>query len=93
MDAARRAQRVSNQGYFLRWVFGFFAPLTVFAPVAQKDGLTPQKLLKKDWSLTWLALSYAPDSLVLGGMQYWLQYAAGRFNFTGEMVCLPAICE
>jgi hypothetical protein len=88
MDAARRAQRVSKQRH---WVFGFFAPLAVFAPVAQKDGVTPQKSLKKDWSLTWLALSYAPDTLVFGGMQYWFQYAAGRFNWTGEMVRLPAL--
>ncbi len=88
MDAARRAQRASNQGRFPSWVFGFFAPLTVFAPVAQKDGVTPQKFFKKDWSLTWLALSFAPDSLVVGGLQYWFQYAAGKFNWTGEMVRL-----
>lgn len=91
MDAARRAQRVSNQGHFSSWVFGFFAPLKVFAPVAQKDGVTPQKFLNKDWSLTWLALSYAPDSLAIGGMQFWFQYAAGRFNWTGEMVRLPTL--
>jgi MFS family permease len=94
MDAARRAQRVSKQRH---WVFGFFAPLAVFAPVAQKDGVTPQKSLKKDWSLTWLALSYAPDTLVFGGMQYWFQYAAGRFNWTGEMmgyyISVGAVCR
>ncbi|KAH8985716.1 MFS general substrate transporter [Lactarius akahatsu] len=101
MDFARRAHRASNQGRFPSWVFGFFAPLTVFAPVARKDGVTPQKSLKKDWSLTWLALSYAPDSLVFGGVQYWFQYAAGRFNWTGEMArlrlfasnLLAAICR
>ncbi|KAI9453161.1 MFS general substrate transporter [Lactarius psammicola] len=86
MDAARRAQRAPNRGHFPSWLFGFFAPLTVFAPVARKDGVTPQKFLKKDWSLTWLALSFAPDSLVFGGMQYWFQYAAGKFNWTGEMI-------
>ncbi|KAH8997654.1 major facilitator superfamily domain-containing protein, partial [Lactarius hatsudake] len=97
MDSARRAHRASNQGRFPSWVFGFFAPLTVFAPVARKDGVTPQKFLKKDWSLTWLALSYAPDSLVFGGIQYWFQYAAGKFNWTGEMIgyyiSLAAICR
>ncbi|KAH9170171.1 major facilitator superfamily domain-containing protein [Lactarius sanguifluus] len=97
MDAARRAHRASNQGYIPSWVFGFFAPLTVFAPVARKDGVTPQKFLKKDWSLTWLALSYAPDSLVVGGIQYWFQYAAGKFNWTGEMIgyyiSLAAVCR
>ncbi|KAH9060380.1 MFS general substrate transporter [Lactarius deliciosus] len=97
MDAARRAHRASNQGYIPSWVFGFFAPLTVFAPVARKDGVTPQKFLKKDWSLTWLALSYAPDTLVVGGMQYWFQYAAGKFNWTGEMIgyyiSLAAVCR
>ncbi|KAH9062341.1 MFS general substrate transporter [Lactarius vividus] len=97
MDAARRVHRASNQGRFPSWLFGFFAPLTVFAPVARKDGVTPQRLFKKDWSLTWLALSYAPDSLVFGGIQYWFQYAAGKFNWTGEMIgyyiSLAAICR
>lgn len=86
MEAARRAQRASNQGHFSSWISGFFAPLTVFAPVAQKEGVTPQKSIKKDWSLTWLALSYALDSLIFGGIQYWFQYAAGKFNWTGEMI-------
>ncbi|KAI9442746.1 MFS general substrate transporter [Lactarius indigo] len=97
MDAARRAHRASNQGRFPSWVFGFFAPLAVFAPVARKDGVTPQKFLKKDWSLTWLALSFAPDSLVFGGVQYWFQYAAGKYNWTGEMIgyyiSLAAVCR
>jgi hypothetical protein len=93
MDAARRAKRASNQGHLSSWVSNFFAPLTVFAPVTQKDGVTPQKFLKKDWSLTWLALSFAPDSLVAGGIQYWFQYAAGKYNWTGEMVRLPLFCE
>lgn len=93
MDAARRTKRALNQGYFSSWVSGFLAPLTVFAPVTQKDGVTPQKFPKKDWSLTWLALSFAPDSLVYGGIQYWFQYAAGKYNWTGEMVRLPPFCE
>ena len=93
MDAARRAKRALNQGYFSSWVSGFLAPLTVFAPVAQKDGVTPQKFLKKDWSLTWLALSFAPDSLVGGGIQYLFQYAAGKYNWTAEMVRFPLFCE
>lgn len=86
MDAARRVKRASNEGYFSSWASGFFAPLTVFAPVAHKGGVTPQKSLKKDWSLTWLAFSFAPDSLVMGGIQYSLQYAAGKYNWTGEMI-------
>jgi hypothetical protein len=89
MDAARRVKRTSNEGYFSSWVSGFFVPLTVFAPVTHKDGVTPQKSLKKDWSLTWLAFSFAPDSLVMGGIQYSLQYATGKYNWTGEMVRLP----
>ena len=89
MDAARRAKRASNKGYFSSWLSGFFAPLTVFAPVTQqKDGVTPQKSIKKDWSLTWLAFSFAPESLVLGGGLYSLQYAVGKYNWTGEMVRL-----
>ena len=90
MDAARRAKRASNKGYFSSWLSDFFAPLTVFAPVTQqKDGVTPQKSLKKDWSLTWLAFSFAPESIVLGGIQYSLLYAVGKFKWTGEMVRLP----
>ena len=89
MDAARRAKRASNKGYFSSWLSDFFAPLTVFAPVTQqKHGVTPQKSLKKDWSLTWLAFSFAPESLVFGGAQYSLLYAVGKYNFTGEMVRL-----
>ncbi|KAI0248117.1 major facilitator superfamily domain-containing protein [Lactifluus subvellereus] len=86
MDFAQRAKRAESRGHWSNWIFGFLSPLAVLAPVAHKEGVTPQKALKKDWSLTWLALSYAPDSLVLGGMQYWFQYAAGKFNWTGEIV-------
>jgi hypothetical protein len=93
MDAARRVKRASNEGYFSSWASGFFAPLTVFAPVAHKGGVTPQKSLKKDWSLTWLAFSFAPDSLVMGGIQYSLQYAAGKYNWTGEMVRLSPLAS
>ena len=83
MDAARRAKRASNKGYFSSWLSDFFAPLT-----QQKDGVMPQKSLKKDWSLTWLAFSFAPESIVLGGIQYLLLYAVGKFKWTGEMVRL-----
>ena len=90
MDAARRAKRASNNGHFSSWLSGFFAPLTVFAPVTQqKDGVTPQKSLKRDWSLTWLAFSIAPESLVFGGIQFSLVYAVGKYNWTGEMVRVP----
>jgi hypothetical protein len=85
MDAARRA-RGGSKGRWFSWVFNFLAPLAVLAPLPQKGSVTPQRALKKDWSLTWLALSFAPESLVFGGMQYWLQYAAGKFNWTGEIV-------
>ena len=69
-------------------MFNFLSPLTVLAPSPQKSGVNPQKALEKDWSLTWLALSLVPESLVLGGAQYWFQYAAGKFNWTAEMVSM-----
>jgi hypothetical protein len=83
MDAARR--RAENKRHWYNR-FNFLAPLAILAPVARKEGVAPQQALKKDWSLTWLALSYAPDSLVLGSMPYWFQYAAGKFNWTAEIV-------
>ena len=86
MDFARRTKRAESRGHWSSWIFSFLSPLAVLAPVTHKESVTPQKALKKDWSLTWLALSYAPDSLVLGGVQYSLQYAAGKFNWTGEIV-------
>ncbi|KAI0291157.1 major facilitator superfamily domain-containing protein [Russula brevipes] len=85
MDAARRA-RGGRKGRWFSWVFNFLAPLAVLAPLPQKGSVSPQRALKKDWSLTWLALSFAPESLVFGSVQYWLQYAAGKFNWTGEIV-------
>jgi hypothetical protein len=81
MDAARRTGEASNKHWF-RLVFNFLSPLAVLAPLSQKS-------LKKDWSLTWLALSLAPQSLAVGSMQYWFQYAAGKFNWSAEMVGTP----
>ena len=78
MDAARRA-REAEKGNWFRLMFSFLSPLTVLAPLSQTS-------LKKDWSLTWLALSLAPQSLAIGSMHYWFQYAAGKFNWTAEMV-------
>jgi hypothetical protein len=89
MDATRRKSRTGSRGHWFKRVFSFLTPLAVLAPVAQKESITPQRVSKKDWSLTWLALSYALDSLLVGAMQYWLQYAAGRFNWTGESVGAP----
>ena len=89
MDAARRARRKARKGHWFRRMFSFLSPLTVLAPLPQKGGVNPQKALQKDWSLTWLALSLAPESLVFGGMQYWFQYAAGKFDWTAEMVGMP----
>jgi hypothetical protein len=85
MDAARRRAERKRHWYNNRFL-SFLTPLAVLAPVARKEGVTPQQALTKDWSLTWLALSYAPDSLVLGSMPYWFQYAAGKFNWTAEFV-------
>jgi hypothetical protein len=82
MDAARRATWSSR-------MFSFLGPLAVLAPLPQKGGVNPQKALKKDWSLTWLALSLAPESLVIGSMQYWFQYLIGKFNWSAEMVGTP----
>ena len=78
MDAARRAREAAKGNWF-RLMFSFLSPLTVLAPLSQTS-------LKKDWSLTWLALSLAPQSLAIGSMHYWFQYTAGKFNWTAEMV-------
>ena len=89
IDAARRARRNRRKGHWFSRMFGFLSPLTLLAPLPQKRGDNSQKAPEKDWSLTWLALSLAPESLVLGGMQYWYQYAVGKFNWTAEMVGMP----
>lgn len=86
MDAARRARKGRGKGHRFSRVFSFLGPLSVLAPLPPKGGVNPQEVLKKDWSLTWLALSLAPESLLIGGMQYWLQYAAGKFYWSAEMV-------
>ena len=86
MDAARRARGKARKGHWFSRLFSFLSPLTVLAPLPRKGGVNPQKALEKDWSLTWLALSLAPESLVFGGSQFWFQYAAGKFNWTAEMV-------
>ncbi|KAI0260813.1 major facilitator superfamily domain-containing protein [Gloeopeniophorella convolvens] len=86
MEAARRAKRAESSRWYGK-IFGFITPLAVFAPTAPEGGgATPQKAIKRDWSLTWMAFSYFPDSLILGGMQYWFQYASGKFGWTGEIV-------
>ena len=82
MEATRRT-RVGR-------MFSFLSPLAVFAPLPQKGGVSPQNALKKDWSLTWLALSLAPESLVVGGVPFWLQYAIGKFNWSAEIVRVPS---
>jgi hypothetical protein len=86
MDAARCAKGEGSKGRWSSRMFSFLGPLTVLAPLPQKGGVNPQKALKKDWSLTWLALSLAPESLVIGSMQYWFQYVIGKFNWSAEMV-------
>ena len=78
MEAARRAREVKKGNWF-RLMFSFLSPLMVLTPLSQTS-------LKKDWSLTWLALSLAPRSLAIGSMHYWFQYAAGNFNWSTEMV-------
>jgi hypothetical protein len=92
MDAAQRVtRRGRGKGHWFGRVFSFLGPLSVLAPlrVPTKAGVNPQEALKKDWSLTWLALSLVPESLLIGGMQYWLQYAAGKFYWSAEMVGMP----
>lgn len=89
MDAARRARGEGNKGHWFSRMFSFLGPLAVLAPLPQKGGASPRRALKRDWSLTWLALSLAPESLVLGSMQYWFQYVIGTFNWSAEMVGMP----
>ncbi len=86
MDAARRTRGRGGEVHWFSRMFSFLSPLAVFAPLQQKGGVSPQKALKKDWSLLWLALSFAPESLVIGSMAYLLQYAVGKFNWTAEIV-------
>ena len=86
MDAARRSTGGRGKGHWYGRIFSFLGPLSVLGPLPTKGGVNPREALKKDWSLTWLALSLAPESLLIGGMQYWLQYAAGKFYWSTEMV-------
>lgn len=86
MVAARRARRGIGKVRRLSRIFSFLGPLSVLAPIPLQGVVNPQVALKKDWSLTWLAFSLAPESLLIGGMQYWLQYAAGKFYWSAEMV-------
>jgi len=90
MEATRRTRVEEREGHWFSRMFSFLSPLAVFAPLPQKGGVSPQNALKKDWSLTWLALSFAPESLVVGGVQYWLQYAIGKFNWSAEIVRAPS---
>jgi hypothetical protein len=90
MDAARRARDGRGGGHWFSRIFSFLGPLSVLAPLPPKGGVNPQKAFQKDWSLTWLALSLAPESLLVGGMQYWLQYAIGKFYWSAEMVGIPS---
>jgi len=85
MDAARRTRGGSGTNWFSR-MFSFLSPLAVFVPFPRKGDAPPQEDPKKDWSLTWLALSFAPESLILGGLPYTLQYAVGKFNWSAEIV-------
>lgn len=89
MEATRRTGVGESEGHWFSRMFSFLSPLAVFAPLPQKGGVSPQNAFKKDWSLTWLALSFAPESLVVGGVQYWLQYAIGKFNWSAEIVRMP----
>lgn len=89
MDAARRARGGRSKGHWFARIFSFLGPLSILAPLTTEGGVNPQEALKKDWSLTWLALSLAPESLLIGGIQYWLQYAAGEFYWSAEMVGMP----
>lgn len=89
MDAARHARGGGRKGHWFGRIFSFLSPLSVLAPLPTKGSVNPQEVLKKDWSLTWLALSLAPESLLIGGVQYWLQYAAGKFHWNAEMVSMP----
>jgi hypothetical protein len=89
MDAARRIRRENGSNWFSK-MFSFLSPLAVFAPRPQKVHVNPQETRKKkDWSLTWLALSFAPESLILGGLPFTLQYAVGQFGWSAEIVRAP----
>lgn len=88
MDAAQRAKKGRGKGHRFGRIFSFLGPLSVLAPLPTKGGVNPQETIK-DWSLTWLALSLAPESLLIGGMQYWFQYAAGKFYWSAEKVGMP----
>lgn len=90
MEATRRTRVGESEGHRFSRMFSFLSPLVVFAPLSQKGGVSPQNALKKDWSLTWLALSFAPESLVVGSVQFWLQYAIGKFNWSAEIVRVPS---
>ncbi|KAI0062299.1 hypothetical protein BV25DRAFT_1885581 [Artomyces pyxidatus] len=66
-------------------IFSFLSPLSVFAPMPVEKGTSPQKVGRMDWSLTFLALAYGPDTLLLGAAQYIFQFASASYGWNSEM--------
>lgn len=63
-DARKAAVEAGTQGavvavkHFVKTLFSFAEPLSVFVPVRVKHAKTPGKVGRRDWSLTLVALSY-----------------------------------
>ncbi|KAH8116885.1 MFS general substrate transporter [Phellopilus nigrolimitatus] len=67
----------------LKKVFAFLSPLSIFAPKRVKtEGYLGKK--RRDWSLTFIAVSYGLSALVMASYQYVFQYAAATFGWSSE---------
>ncbi|KAI0066006.1 MFS general substrate transporter [Artomyces pyxidatus] len=75
----------------------FLRPLLVFFPHRVENGDTPAKGRARNWSLTWLAMGFFLDTMIVGAAPYWLQYAAGTFGWdsvkVGYWVSLLAVSK
>ncbi|KAG1782638.1 major facilitator superfamily domain-containing protein [Suillus placidus] len=64
----------------------FFSPLAVLLPDRISVDGNPLKRSKRDWSLCFIATSYGFTMSLMGLVTYVLQYAAGNFKWSSEMI-------
>ncbi|KAF9053131.1 major facilitator superfamily domain-containing protein [Panaeolus papilionaceus] len=84
-DSADERERNPTVGLFIKTkrLFAFLSPISVFLPHEEKNE-NPLKKGKKDWSLTFLAISYGCTIAMMGSYSYKFQYAASTFKWSSE---------
>ncbi|ETW74979.1 major facilitator superfamily [Heterobasidion irregulare TC 32-1] len=94
IKAARRAHEVKAAegrrvaGFFpgIGGLFGFLAPLGVFAPVKIRQDVPSRGGGRRDWDLTLVGIAYGSALTVGGNTQVVLQYAAATYMWSTEML-------